>query len=284
MNIQWKPVVNYWQGRSGYRPEAIVLHIAEGWLNGGYAWFNTPSSQVSAHYMIGKNGEVWQFVADENTAWHAGGASNPSWNLLKNNTNPNLYTIGIEHEGFTGEAWSDAMYESCAELIATLAKKFSIPIDRNHIIGHNEINSIDRSRCPGNGMDFNKLINLAINKLEDPKMIEELKSQIQTLNTQNTDLNTTITRLNTEKSNLNSRLASLEKQVEDLIKTKNADETIKSQNSILRNEVKKLQETNTKLNKDMDILQNKNKKIQEQIDSNSGNSGSFFDFLKSVFK
>ncbi|MCA9381543.1 N-acetylmuramoyl-L-alanine amidase, partial [Candidatus Dojkabacteria bacterium] len=164
MNIVWKPVRNKSNGRFGYKPEAIVIHIAEGWLNGAYSWFNNPTSQASAHYMIGKNGVIWQFVADEDTAWHAGGVNQPRWALLKPRINPNLYTIGIEHEGFTGEPWTQEMYEASSELIASLCTKYKIPLDRNHIIGHNQINSVSRERCPGTGVDFDKLIELAKTK------------------------------------------------------------------------------------------------------------------------
>lgn len=162
MDVVWKPVVNFTEGRAGYKSEAIVIHIGEGTLEGGYAWFNNPASGVSAHYMIGKEGEKWQFVKDENTAWHAGGINKPSWPLLKPGVNPNLYTIGIEHEGWTGEEWTQKMKDSSAELIAHLCQKYSITLDNVHIIGHYMINSVSRINCPGKGVDIeNDLINPA---------------------------------------------------------------------------------------------------------------------------
>ena len=68
---------NYTVGRTD-SVKAIMLHIAEGTMEGMHSWFNNPSAQVSAHYGIGKNGEVWQFVKDGDTAWHSGGLQKPS--------------------------------------------------------------------------------------------------------------------------------------------------------------------------------------------------------------
>jgi N-acetylmuramoyl-L-alanine amidase len=83
------------------RPEAIVIHVMAGSLAGTDSWFASAESQVSAHYGIGKNGEVHQYVEEENTAFHAGTVDRPSWPLIKKATNksfinPNLYTIGIQ--------------------------------------------------------------------------------------------------------------------------------------------------------------------------------------------
>jgi hypothetical protein len=58
-------VKNFTAGRKGLKPVAIVIHIMEGTLNGTESWFNTPSSQVSSHYGIGKSGEVRQWVKEE---------------------------------------------------------------------------------------------------------------------------------------------------------------------------------------------------------------------------
>ena len=99
MNILKRPVRNFTKGRNGYRPIAIVMHIAEGTMPGAHAWFNNPSSKASSHYMIGKTGVIWQFVEESDTAWCNGAINKPTWKLLKPNVNPNLYTISIEHEG-----------------------------------------------------------------------------------------------------------------------------------------------------------------------------------------
>src|ERR1700744_1078539 len=128
MNIIKKLSPNYSRGRSGYRPEAIVIHVMDGTLTGTDSWFANPQSSVSAHYGIGKNGEIHNYVAEENTAWHAGRINAPSWKRIKqmangNYINPNYYTIGIEHEGTTDSDWPEAMYQSSGNLIAQIAAK-----------------------------------------------------------------------------------------------------------------------------------------------------------------
>lgn len=150
MTIKNKQVRNFNTGRGGYMPEAIVIHIMDGSLAGTDAWFNDPKSQVSAHYGIGKKGEVHMYVREQDTAWHAGRVLRATWKLIKKSVNPNLYTIGIEHEGkpLENDKWPDAMKKASAELIADIAKRWNIPIDRDHVIGHYEIFA-DKPNCPG---------------------------------------------------------------------------------------------------------------------------------------
>ena len=159
MRIEWIASPNFSTGRRGFRPEAVVVHIMEGTLAGTDAWFQNPASQVSAHYGIGQSGTVHQYVDEENTAWHAGRRHNASWELIKIGVNPNLYTIGIEHEGREDDDWSEQMYGASAELIKGICNRWSIPIDRQHVIGHREIYS--RKTCPGHRVDLERLVALA---------------------------------------------------------------------------------------------------------------------------
>ena len=94
---------------------------------------------MSAHYGIGRSGEIHQYVGEADTAFHAGRVWKPKWGKLKAKVNPNLYTIGIEHEGQGASDWPDAMYASSSKLIADVCNRWSIPIDREHIVGHREI-------------------------------------------------------------------------------------------------------------------------------------------------
>lgn len=172
MNIIKVPSPNFTTGRKIYKPEAVVIHIMEGTLSGTDSWFKNPASKVSAHYGIGKTGEVHQYVDELNTAWHAGRVNAPSWQLIKPASNglfinPNYYTVGIEHEGNEDSDWTEAMYNSSSEMVRAICSRWNIPIDRNHIIGHHEIYSL--KTCPGNKVDLNKLVALASNNpVPDP--------------------------------------------------------------------------------------------------------------------
>ena len=256
LKILWKPVKNKSKGRFGYRPEAIIIHSAEGHLDKAYEWFNDPSSQVSSHYMIGKNGAVWQFVNSLDTAWHAGFINKPSWNLLKPKINPNLYTIGIKHEGFTGEPWTNAMYESSSKLIALLCQRFKIPLDRNHIIGHNQINSVTRSKCPGTGVNFKLLIQKAEEKLGNHMAGQELNKKILLLETKISDL-----------ISENEKFSKKNKQLQNLIKdytdTSFKMKDLKNTNSILKNRINDITKENKKLSTRLENYEN-NENEQEQ--------------------
>jgi len=161
MNIIQKKSPNFWIGRKSYRPEAVVIHIMDGTLVGTDSWFANTTSQVSAHYGIGKNGEVHQYVQENDAAWHAGRVDAPVWKLIKPNVNPNLYTIGIEHEGKPDDVWTDAMKQSSATLIREICQRWQIPIDRNHIVGHFEVFS-KKPNCPAsNKRIIDELVALA---------------------------------------------------------------------------------------------------------------------------
>ncbi len=65
------PSPNY-SSRQGVAPEAVVVHIMQGTLAGCDSWFTSPASQVSAHFGVGKDGTVHQYVALADAAWANG--------------------------------------------------------------------------------------------------------------------------------------------------------------------------------------------------------------------
>ncbi|MDB4913540.1 MAG: N-acetylmuramyl-L-alanine amidase, negative regulator of AmpC, AmpD [Gemmatimonadetes bacterium] len=162
MHADWTPSPNFAKGRKGFSPIAIVIHIMQGSLSDTDSWFATPKSKVSAHYGISRTGVVHQYVAESDTAWHAGTVDAPTWPLITTGPNPNLYTLGIEHEGQTGDPWPEALYATSAALVAELAARWSIPLDREHIIRHAEIRHA-KHFCPGRGVDLDQLIARARN-------------------------------------------------------------------------------------------------------------------------
>ena len=150
---------NYWKERKGFKPEAIVIHIADGNRDGCISWFLNPASQVSAHYLICKNGDIIQFVDEKDSAWHCGFIKNPKWELLKPGVNPNRYTVGIEHEGVDNEQLTFRQLYISSWLIFKISEKWNIPLDKNHIIPHRWIHA--GKICPGDGINLKYLIKLA---------------------------------------------------------------------------------------------------------------------------
>jgi hypothetical protein len=164
MTITQVPSPNFFPGRKTWKPIAIVVHIMEGSLSGTDSWFRSKPSKVSAHYGVGINGDVHQYVQETDSAWHAGRVFTPGWQLIQPAGNgmyynPNYYTIGIEHEGDERTDWSAATYAASSELIRGISSRWNIPLDRNHVIGHHEIYA--KKACPGNRVDLLRLISLA---------------------------------------------------------------------------------------------------------------------------
>jgi N-acetyl-anhydromuramyl-L-alanine amidase AmpD len=109
----------------------VVIHDTEVGYDDTVALFQNPLAYVSSHYVIrSSDGEVTQMVPTRNVAWHAG-----NWWI-------NTHAVGIENEGFAleGNEWfTDALYHSLARLTRYTADRYGIPLDREHIIGHDQV-------------------------------------------------------------------------------------------------------------------------------------------------
>ncbi|MCF6097104.1 N-acetylmuramoyl-L-alanine amidase [Thermovorax subterraneus] len=158
MDIKWTPSPNFTKGRNGKKIIAIVDHITAGYMPGCLNWLCNPRAKASAHYLVTRDGSIYQLVKDENTAWHAGNVKKPSWKLY-DGSNPNYYTIGIEHEGFPHEGLTEAQYQASLMLHRFLVKRFEIPIDEEHIIGHHKIDGVRKANCPGPKFPWDRLFN-----------------------------------------------------------------------------------------------------------------------------
>ena len=173
MNIISKLLkTNFEKGRGGHIPMIIVEHIIG--LPGitaesAYQHFSNPYSEVSAHYIIKRTGEIWQSVLDSDTAWANGSISYRNGVPLLP-TNPiaqkcwqkgeriNQISLSIENEGSENEDLTSEQYKANAELIKELSRKFNIPMDSTHICGHREIKK-DKV-CPGK-ISVGKILELA---------------------------------------------------------------------------------------------------------------------------
>ena len=114
--------------RSRATINAIVIHDTEGRFIGSVRFLQRARTQGSAHFVVSRRGQIVQLVPVTDVAWHSG---NSWWNL---------HSIGIEHEGWVGRrAYTEPEYRASAQLVAYLAHRWSIPIDREHIIGHDEV-------------------------------------------------------------------------------------------------------------------------------------------------
>ncbi|MBY8880855.1 N-acetylmuramoyl-L-alanine amidase [Actinacidiphila acidipaludis] len=116
---------------NGIKIDTIVIHDLEGSYDAGVAGLANPSNGVATHYVMrSSDGAVTQMVPTKDIAFHAG------------NYSTNLHSIGIEHEGYAahGGTWyTEAQYQATAYLVKYLSVRFGIPLDRQHIIGHDDV-------------------------------------------------------------------------------------------------------------------------------------------------
>lgn len=134
---------NYSTGR--ITPKFIVIHIMSGTLEGTNAWFNNPAAQVSAHFGVGRNGEVVQYVDTEETAWAE--------------AQLNGVSISVEHEGFSGQSLTPQQLSADKALFKWIAETHGIHLamtyDQNSptggVIPHGKINEgpLSHPDCPG---------------------------------------------------------------------------------------------------------------------------------------
>jgi N-acetyl-anhydromuramoyl-L-alanine amidase len=102
--------------------------------------------EVSAHFLIRRDGAVVQFVSCDARAWHAGASS---W---RGRADCNDYSIGIELEGLEGERFDARQYPALAGLIARLARCYPVA----SIAGHEHV-APGRKRDPGPGFSWHRL-------------------------------------------------------------------------------------------------------------------------------
>ena len=128
----------------------IVLHIGEGSYSGIYSWFQNPSANVSAHYVVGRDGAITQMVRHADIGWHSG-----NWNY-------NATSVGIEHAGYASNSnnWTAAMYRASARLSAYISKRHRIPVDKQHFVLHRNVPGIPPRSCPGYYFNLDRYLRL----------------------------------------------------------------------------------------------------------------------------
>lgn len=161
MNIKQKPTPNKYELHG--EPSVIVLHTTLGSCRGAINWLTNDkrNNPTSAHFVIGRTGEVTQLAPLTMGTWHAGRVHNPSpralavlpknrWGKLKN---PNRRTISIEvvsgydidKDGLV-ENW-EKLYTPqqagiCAELVVEYIElKTGLTYKDTHILTHRDITS-----------------------------------------------------------------------------------------------------------------------------------------------
>ncbi|HJR99955.1 MAG TPA: N-acetylmuramoyl-L-alanine amidase [Flavobacterium sp.] len=125
---EWISTVNF----NLRKPNFIIIHhTAQDSLQQTVYTFTKTHTQVSAHYVIAKDGHIVQMLNDYLRAWHAGASS---WGK---NTDLNSASIGIELDNNGSEPFSETQITSLMALLSKLKKDYNIPTQ--NIIGHSDI-------------------------------------------------------------------------------------------------------------------------------------------------
>jgi N-acetylmuramoyl-L-alanine amidase len=133
------PVTNvsapYWVGTTNFnirRPNLVIIHhTAQNSCEQTLKTFTMPKTQVSAHYVICKNGSIHHMLNDYLRAWHGGIGK---WGSL-NDINSSSLGIEIDNNGF--ESFTEPQMNSLLILLDTLKRKYAIPVA--NFIGHSDI-------------------------------------------------------------------------------------------------------------------------------------------------
>ena len=174
MTIQQHPSPNH-GSRYGWKPDRIVNHITAGSsAAGALAVLCDPAREVSAHFVVDKDGTVYQLVALDRAAWANGTSTTPSDSryygrsalaTVRNRcTNANYYTISIEHVCVSGGELTAEQLAASIELhryiIAEVRRLYgvTIPVSREYIIGHCEINPVTKPNCPGAQVPYDAIL------------------------------------------------------------------------------------------------------------------------------
>jgi AmpD protein len=104
---------------------------------------------VSAHFLIRRDGEVIQFVATTENAWHAGVSS---WRGF---SQCNDFSIGIELEGTDTHVYSEAQY-GALEALVKACRQAHPDVEPTAIVGHSDV-APGRKTDPGPGFDWHRL-------------------------------------------------------------------------------------------------------------------------------
>lgn len=122
------PTVNFGSRKPNF---VIIHHTAQDSIQQTINTFTLERTQVSAHYIVGRSGEVVQMLSDDLRAWHAG---NAKWG---NNYDMNSCSIGIELDNNGFEPFGKEQINSLLILLAKLKAAYNIPTA--NFIGHGDV-------------------------------------------------------------------------------------------------------------------------------------------------
>ena len=155
---EWVPSANF----NERKPVVIVVHATE--QESAQQSLDTlrthnSGGQVSAHYLIGDDGRIYQLVADARRAWHAGAGR---WGTIHE---LNSASIGIEIDNDGVEPFSEPQIAALLRLLDDLTTRHRIP--KTAVIGHSDL-APGRKIDPGPLFPWKRLADAGFGLWPDP--------------------------------------------------------------------------------------------------------------------
>ena len=145
----WRPSPNHGPRRGDVVPSLVVLHYtAMDTAEAALARLCDPQAEVSAHYLVGREGRLWQLVDERARAWHAGAGA---WGGI---ADVNSASIGIELDNTGRAPFSEPLMTRLEALLAELAGRWGI--GPAGVIGHADC-APGRKADPGPRFDWRRL-------------------------------------------------------------------------------------------------------------------------------
>jgi N-acetyl-anhydromuramyl-L-alanine amidase AmpD len=186
------PKSNY--SREIIKPEGFTFHISASTSIGSIlSHFRNPQSQVSYNDVFDTNGDVYLVVSSNRRAYHNGNIRQPTAQIVKDHgsKNPNSYMIGMSAVSAGGDL-TDEQYNSICKRTIELASVYNIKLDRYHMIGHGEVDTVTRRFDPILSYTVNEIITrIKLMQLDEKyraaeirykNHIEELENRIEVNN------------------------------------------------------------------------------------------------------
>lgn len=145
----WHPSPNFGPRRDGLTPHLIVLHYtAMDSAQSALDRLCDPQAEVSAHYLIGGDGTLWQMVEEPMRAWHAGAGE---WS---GQDDINSRSVGIELDHRGDHPFSEPQMRALEQLLPQIMGRWGIAA--SGVIGHSDM-APGRKFDPGPRFDWPRL-------------------------------------------------------------------------------------------------------------------------------
>jgi len=149
MTPEWQPSPNFGERKDGTIPDLVVLHYtAMESCDAACRTLCNPDNEVSAHYLIRKDGHVIQMVEEDKRAWHAGAGT---W---QGRGDLNSRSIGIEMSNTGFVPFAAPLFDSLEILLGGVLARWSIPASA--VIAHSDF-APGRKIDPGRRFDWRRL-------------------------------------------------------------------------------------------------------------------------------